>query len=181
MTQMLPWILGRGLGIAAYLTLTGLTCLGLWLRHPWRARSRAAPGPLLRVHAVLAALTGMLLVGHIVALVLDKYAGVGVAGALVPGQSGYRPLAVAFGTIAIYGGLLVGGTAALAGRLFGRAWRPIHRLAFAVFGLTWLHGLLAGSDALRLRWMYVATGALVVVLGATSRLASRVVLDRRAA
>jgi len=123
----------------------------------------------------------MLLIGHIVALVMDKYAGVGVVGALAPGSSGYRPLAVALGTLSIYAGLLVGGTAALAGRLFGRAWRPIHRLAFAVFGLAWLHGLLAGSDSPRLRLMYVATGAAVVVLGATSRLASRVALSRRAA
>ena len=182
MTHMLPWILGRGLGIAAYLSLTVLTCLGLWLRHPWRSRTGAgAPAKLLRVHAVLAAATGMLIVGHIVALVLDRYAGVGVAGAVVPGQSGYRPFAVALGTLSIYAGVLVGGTAALAGRLFGRAWRPVHRLAFAVFGLAWLHGLLAGSDSLRLHLMYVATGASVVVLGASSRLASRVALTRRAA
>lgn len=182
MTHMLPWILGRGLGIAAYLSLTALTGLGLWLRHPWRRRSGSGgSATVLRVHAFLAAATGMLIIGHIVALVLDKYAGVGVAGAVVPGQSSFRPLAVALGTLSIYAAVLVGGTAALAGRLFGRAWRPIHRLAFAVFGLAWMHGLLAGSDTMRLRLMYVATGAIVIVLGASSRLAGRVGLSRRVA
>jgi sulfoxide reductase heme-binding subunit YedZ len=180
--RMLPWVVGRGLGIAGYLALTVLTCIGLWLRHPWRLRRASLrPAPLIRVHAVIAALTGVLIVGHIVALVLDRYAGVGVAGAAVPGQSGYRPFAVALGTLSIYLGLAVGGTAALAGRLFGRSWRAIHRLSFAVFGLTWLHGLLAGSDTPRLRLMYVASGALVLGMGATSRLAPRVAVRGRPA
>jgi methionine sulfoxide reductase heme-binding subunit len=180
--RMLPWVVGRGLGIAGYLALTALTCIGLWLRHPWRRRHAGVrPASLIRVHAVLAALTGVLIVGHIVALVLDNYAGVGVAGATVPGQSGYRPFAVALGTLSIYLGLVVGGTAALAGRLFGRSWRAIHYLSFAVFGLSWLHGLLAGSDSPRLRLMYVATGALVLGTGVTSRVVPRVVVRRRPA
>ncbi len=42
--KMLPWILGRGLGVAAYVSLTAMVVLGLWLRHPWRARFRR-PSP----------------------------------------------------------------------------------------------------------------------------------------
>jgi len=180
--RMSPWVVGRGLGIAAYLALTLPTCMGLWLRHPWRLRRAGVrPAPMSRLHAVLAALTSVLIAGHVVALVLDSYAGVGIAGAAVPGQPGYRPFAVALGTMSVYLGRLVGGTAALAGRLFGRAWRPIHRVAFAVFGLSWLHGLLAGSDSPRLRMMYVASGVLVLSLGATSRLVPRVVVRRRPA
>ena len=37
--KMLPWILGRSLGVATYLSLTAMVVLGLWLRHPWRARA----------------------------------------------------------------------------------------------------------------------------------------------
>lgn len=170
-SQMLPWILGRGLGIAAYLALTALTAFGLWLRHPWRVRwPHPTPGVQLRVHAALAALTGVLVIGHVVALVLDRYAGVGW-GAVVPGAASYRPFAVALGTAALYGGLLVGGTAALAGRLFGRAWRPVHRIALVVFGMTWMHGLLAGSDTPQLRVMYVVSGFVVLGLWMSRRLA----------
>lgn len=172
--RMLPWVLGRGLGIAAYLSLTALTAFGLWLRHPAAQRLRwPAPVARIRAHAALAAATIVLVLGHIVALVLDSFAGVGVLGAVVPGASGYRPLAVALGTVSLYLAVLVGGSAALAGRMAGRAWRPIHQLAPAVFGLAWAHGLLAGSDSPRLRLMYVVSGGLVVVLAATQRLAQR--------
>src|SRR3954447_12390818 len=72
--RMLPWVLGRGLGIAGYLCLVALTAAGLWLRHPWRIRwRRPAVEAQLRLHAVLAAMTLVLVVGHVVALVLDTY------------------------------------------------------------------------------------------------------------
>ena len=171
--RMLPWVVGRGLGIAAYLSLTALTVMGLWLRHPWAQRWRTPlPATRIRVHAVLAAATLVFVIGHVVAIVLDSFAGVGLRGALVPGGSGYRPFAVALGTVSVYLALLVGGSAALAGRLAGRAWRPIHRVALVVFGLSWAHGLLAGSDTPRLRLMYVATGAVVAALAVSRRLLS---------
>jgi predicted ferric reductase len=171
MSGMLPWILGRGLGIAAYLSLTAVTVLGLWLRHPLARRWHwPAPVTRIRVHAVLAATTVVLILGHVVALVLDKFAGVGVLGAIVPGASGYRPLAVALGTVSVYLLLLVAGSAALAGRLVGRAWRPIHHAALVVFGLAWAHGILAGSDTSRLRPMYAVTGGIVALFAVTRRL-----------
>lgn len=171
MSGMLPWILGRGLGIAAYLSLTALTVLGLWLRHPLAQRWHW-PASLTRVrmHAVLAAATVALILGHVVALVLDKFAGVGVLGAIVPGASGFRPVAVALGTVSVYLMLLVAASAALAGRLAGRAWRPIHHAALVVFGIAWVHGLLAGSDTSRLRLMYAVTGGIVAVFAVTRRL-----------
>ena len=169
--RMLPWILGRGLGIAAYLSLTALTALGLWLRHPMAQRWRwPAAATRVRLHAVLAATTVVLVLGHVVALVLDSFAGVGMLGAVVPGASGFRPFAVALGTVSLYLALLVGGSAALAGHLTGRLWRPIHMAATFVCGLAWAHGLLAGSDTLRLRWMYAVTGGLVALLAVTRRL-----------
>lgn len=171
--RMLPWIMGRGLGLAAYAGLTALTALGLWMRHPWRARwPHPSPEVQLRLHATLAALTLVVLTGHVIALVADPWAGVPVVGAAVPGQSSYRPLAVGLGTVSVYLGLIVGASAALSGRLFGRAWLPLHRLAAAVFVTAWVHGVLAGSDTARLRPMYIATGVLVLVLAVTRRAAA---------
>ena len=169
--RMWPWIFGRGLGIAAYLALTALTAVGLWLRHPAAQRwSWPAPGTRIRAHAVLAALTITLILGHVVALVLDSFAHVGWLGAIVPGASGYRPMAVGLGTVSVYLALVVAATAALAGRLTGRLWRPIHRTAVVVFGLAWTHGLLAGSDGPRLRAMYAVTGGFIGILELTRRL-----------
>lgn len=170
--RMLPWIVGRGLGVAGYLALTALTAVGLWLRHPWRLRwQRPSPLTQMWVHASLAAVTALLVAGHVVALCLDRFAGVGWNGAFLPGQSTYRPLAVGLGSLGLYLGVLVGVSVPLAGRLLGRSWLPLHRLASAAFALVWLHGLLAGSDTARLRMVYGATGALVCALALSRRLA----------
>ncbi|MHB8439801.1 MAG: hypothetical protein ACYDD4_11660 [Acidimicrobiales bacterium] len=167
--RMLPWIVGRGLGIAAFLVLTALVMLGIWFSHPWRFRRPVVhPAVQLRAHALLAAATLGLVGGHVVALIADRFAGVGVAGAFVPGASGYRPAAVALGTVALYLGLAAGGTAALAGRILIRhRWLAVHRYAALVFAVCWFHGVLAGSDTPALRVLYLATGIGVLVLTIT--------------
>lgn len=163
---MLPWIVGRGLGIAAYLDLTALVLLGSWFSHPWRVRHPVLhPSTMLRAHAVLAGGFGFLVLGHVLALVADRYAGVGWRGALVPGAASYRPVAVALGVAALYLGLAAGGTAALAGRLLARRrWLSVHRAAYAAFALVWFHGVLAGSDTPALRVVYASTGLAVLAL-----------------
>ena len=170
--RMLPWVLGRGLGIGAYLIVTVLIMTGLWLRHPWRVRyPRPTAASLHHAHALLASVGLVLLVGHIVALAVDRFAGVGWSGAFIPGAAGYRPFAVALGTISVYLGVAVGATAAFAGWVGRRVWLPIHRLAAAIFGLAWAHGMLAGSDAKALQPMYLITGVALVGLAASRRLA----------
>lgn len=172
--RMLPWIVGRGLGIAAYLVLTALVLVGTWFSHPWRLRrSLFHPAVQLRAHAVLAAGVLVLVGGHVVALIADRFAKVGAVGAFVPGLSAYRSAAVALGTVALYLGLAAGCTAALAGRIFIRhRWLAVHRLAGLVFAACWFHGVLAGSDTPALRVMYVVTGLAVIVLVVTRHTAS---------
>jgi len=163
--RMLPWILGRGLGIACYMALTALVVLGIWLRHPWRTRVWSPrPESLLRAHVTLAACTITLLVGHLTAIALDRFAGVGWIGTFVPWHATYRPTAVALGTLALYALVLVAATAALAGSIGRRIWFPIHTVSATVFGLTLMHGVLSGSDSHALRWMYVVTGVAVVTV-----------------
>jgi predicted ferric reductase len=163
--RMLPWILSRALGLGAYVALSALVALGIWFRHPWRVHRRM-PGPhaLLRAHASLAAATVVLLAGHIVAVALDHFAGVGWAGVFVPWHAQYRPTAVALGSVAMYGIVLVVVTAALAGSVARRVWLPIHSTSAVLFGLCLAHGLLAGSDSHVLWSLYALSGALVGVL-----------------
>lgn len=166
--RMLPWILGRGLGVAAYLALTATVVLGLWLRHPWRARfRRPSAAAILWSHVVLAAGTVTLVAGHLIALALDRYAGVGWSGALVPWRSHFEPTPVALGTLALYGLVLVVATAALAGSIGRAVWFPVHSAAVLVFCVSLAHGATAGSDGGTLRWVYAASGLVVVVLQAT--------------
>ncbi|MHB1525224.1 MAG: hypothetical protein ACYDEA_06770 [Candidatus Dormibacteria bacterium] len=171
--RMLPWIVGRGLGIGAYLDLTALVLLGIWFRHPWRLRWPIVhPAVLIRAHSVLAVACGVLVLGHVGAMIADSYARVGWVGALVPGESGYRAFAVALGTLSLYLGAVVGLSARLAGVLAGRLWLPLHQLALVAFALGWAHSVLTGSDAAALRPMFAITGAMVVLLASSSRLAA---------
>ena len=172
-----PWIVGRGLGLAAYFALTLLVCLGIWLRHPWRFRwLLVRPETALRLHAALASATILLVLGHIASLASDSYAGVGWVGALLPGRSSYRTVPVALGVAAFWACLLVAGTARLGGRLVGRRWLPVHRLAAPIFATVFVHGVLAGTDTPRLRLVYVASGAVVLSLWLTRHLAQQPVL-----
>ena len=165
---MLPWILGRGLGVASYLALTGTVVLGLWLRHPWRARfRRPSAAGILWAHVSLAAATVTLVAGHVTALALDRYAGVGWSGTFLPWSAHYRPTPVALGTLALYGLVLVVATATLAGSIGRAVWFPVHSAAVLVFCVSLAHGVTAGSDGSALRWVYAASGLVVVVLQAT--------------
>ena len=172
--KMLPWILGRSLGLAAYLALTAMVVAGIWLRHPWRSRFRRPTATsILWIHVTLAAGTITLLAGHLTALALDRYAGVGWTGVFVPWGAQFRPTGVALGTFALYALLLVAATATLAGSIGRRIWFPIHTVSVLVFCLTLAHGAIAGSDNYSLRWVYVASGALVLVLQGTRWISGR--------
>ena len=173
--KMLPWIMGRSLGLASYLALTAMVGLGIWLRHPWRSRfPRPSATSILWAHVTLAAATLTLLAGHLTALALDRYACVGWTGIFVPWGATFRPTGVALGTFAFYALLLVTGTAGLAGSIGRRVWFPIHTVSVLVFCLALAHGALAGSDAYALRWIYVASGGLVLGLQSTRWIGGRV-------
>jgi hypothetical protein len=173
-SRYFPWIVGRALGLAAYLCLAVLVLLGIWLRHPWRFRWAVLHAETaLRYHAALAAATIVLVIGHLVSLASDSYAGVGWVGAILPGRSAYRTVPVAVGVAAFWACLLVAGTARLGARLVGRRWLPVHRLALPIFAAVFVHGVLSGTDTPRLRAFYVVTGMAVATVWLTRVLAAR--------
>lgn len=160
--RMAPWILGRATGVCAYLLLFALVLLGLVLAHPSRARSGGSTPTRIRSHIALALFTLAFTTFHVVVLATDRWAGVGWWGAVLPMHASYRPLAVTLGLLGLWTGLLVGATAAAAGRLPRRVWWPLHKVAAASFAMVWLHGVLAGSDTPALLGLYVGTGVAVV-------------------
>ena len=167
-SRYFPWLTGRALGIAAYIALTALVILGVWMRHPWRLRRPLVHSETrLRVHATLATATIALVAGHLVALASDKYAGVGWIGAFVPFKAVYRPTAVSLGVIAMLFMVLLFATARSAGRWGSRHWLSYHRLAVINFVLVWFHGVMAGTDTSALRVVYVITGGFIVFLTMT--------------
>ncbi len=164
--QLRIWLAARAAGITAYLLLTIQVVLGLVLSHPtnqttWRLSKHLFPWHENAWIFVLAFLGA-----HVVTIVVDPYAGVGIGGAIVPGLSSYRSSAVALGTLSLYALLVTGLSARYTKRLPTGVWLKIHRLALGVFVLGWLHGVLAGTDTTGLMPLYVVTGVVVATAAA---------------
>jgi len=130
--QMRLWLAGRATGMSAYLLLTAQIVFGLILSHPvnqstWKLSRRLYPW-----HENLWVFVLGFLAAHIVSIILDPYAGVGVAGALIPGLSSYRSVPVALGTLALYGLLIAGLTARYTKLLPPGVWLKLHRASLVV-------------------------------------------------
>jgi hypothetical protein len=171
--QLRIWLAARAGGIVTFLLLTFQICVGLVLSHPtnkstWKLSKRIYPW-----HAHLWVFVMAFLLVHIVSVVLDPYAKVTFAGALIPGLSEYRSSAVALGTMALYAFVLTAITARYTRLLPAGVWLAIHRLSLMVFVLAWLHSVLAGTDSGELGFMYIGTGLAVVLSGAYRYWASR--------
>jgi sulfoxide reductase heme-binding subunit YedZ len=164
--SMRIWLASRAAGVTAYLLLTMQVLLGLVLSHPtnqttWKLSKRLFPWHENAWIFVLAFLGA-----HIVTVVVDPYAGVGIGGTLIPGLSSYRSSAVALGTLGLYALLITGLTARYSKRLPAGIWLKIHRLSLLVFVLAWLHGVLSGTDTTGLMPVYLASGVAVVAAAA---------------
>lgn len=160
------WLAGRATGITAYLLLTVLVSLGLILSHPtnqstWKLSKRLFPW-----HENLFVFVVAFLVAHVVSIILDPYAGVGIAGSFVPGLSAYRSAPVALGTLGLYAALISGITGRWSSLLPKGVWLKLHRFALVAWIFSWLHGLLAGTDSLALVPLYVGTGVVVMLASA---------------
>ena len=164
--QMRIWMVARAAGITAYLILTFIVAVGLILSHPvnkstWKLSKRLFPW-----HENLLVFVIAFLAAHVVSLVLDPYAGVGIAGSLVPGLSSYRSIPVAIGVLAMYALLITGLTARYTKMLPPGTWLKIHRLSVLVWGASWAHGILAGTDSDFLAPLYVSTGLVILAAAA---------------
>jgi methionine sulfoxide reductase heme-binding subunit len=167
-TQLRPWIAARAMGVTAYLLLAFEVTLGLVLSHPrntveWRKTKQVFPW-----HEMVSVFTGAFLALHVALLAIDPYANVGVIGALVPGFSSYRPVAVGLGSVALYALIFTAVTAKWTRLLPSGWWLKVHRVAALVFLMTWVHAVTSGTDGSTLLPLYLATG-LPILAGVAHR------------
>ena len=161
------WLVSRGAGLAALVLLTLSTTLGALVSMRGRAHRRYVVQYLHRVFAGLG-LTVLLL--HIGTAIADSFAHVGWSGALIPFTSGYRPTAIALGTLAAYTFIAVAVLGLARGRMAAsargaRIWRSLHGLAYVGWGTAVLHGFTAGTDA-SVGWVrLIYVGSVAAVLG----------------
>lgn len=160
------WLAARAAGFVAFLLLTAEVAIGLLMSHPenptrWKLSKTVFPW-----HENLTVFTLAFVAAHVVSLVADPYAGVGIGGALIPGLSEYRSTPVALGVLAAYAALIVAATARFTSLLPRGVWLKIHRLSLGVWALAWLHGVYAGTDTTATAGLYLGSGLLLVLLAA---------------
>jgi sulfoxide reductase heme-binding subunit YedZ len=162
-TQIL-WFTTRGAGVVSLILFSAVACLGLLAV----ARTQSVRWPrflTVELHRNLALLSVVFLGIHIVTAVLDPFTNLGIAAALVPLASSYRPLPVAFGVVSVYLVLAIIITSLLREQIGHRVWRAIHWAAYAAWPLAVEHTLTAGSDAFAL-WLLAIQGACVLAVSA---------------
>ena len=164
MTSLLPWFVARASGMVAWMLLTSSVLWGLVLSTKLTALGRKPrPAWTLDLHRWLGGLATVFTGVHVLAVLADSSAHIGLEAALVPFASHWRPLAMAWGVVALYLLLAVELTS-LARKHLPRAWwRGIHMASFPLFLLATIHGFAAGTDARTWAFVLFAAAAAVPV------------------
>src|SRR5450432_1175457 len=162
------WYLTRDMAIAAYITLTLSVLFGLAISLS-RVTGERVMWHIQDLHYTFATLTGVLMVGHMLTLMLDSYLPFSITNLLIPfaQPKGVTALTVDLGVISFYGMAALLLSSWLKKRLVYTVWRAIHYVSFGTFILVTIHGWLTGSDSVT-TWMIslyfgctLAVGALI--------------------
>ncbi len=139
------WYLTRSAGLVSLILLSATVVLGTvasvgWTTDRWpRFLSQS-------VHRNLSLFCLALIGVHVLSTVGDGYVPIGLADAVIPFRSPYRPIWVGLGALALDMLLAVAVTSALRRRIGAAAWRGVHWLAYACWPIAVVHGLGSGSD-----------------------------------
>lgn len=159
------WYAARASGIAAYVVLSAVVCIGLTLGG--KAQSTRWPRFAVEdIHRFGGLLVGSLIGVHVAAIALDSFLPFSIVQLVVPFTARYRPLSTGLGIFAAEVLLALAITNHYRKRMPYRLWRLAHYANFAVWGLASVHGILAGTDrsASWLAILYGASIALVLAL-----------------
>ncbi len=172
------WLLARASGILAYVMLTLAVVAGLTLRTRLFGRA-VSPALVTAVHRTLSSVGLSAVVAHALLIGLDSEVDVPLVSLVVPGLSGYRPLATGLGVVALELWLLIQVSFRLRRRIGVKRWRALHMATFPTWGLAAAHGVFAGTDS-SVPWMQhayawsIAAVLFLVVIRIGSRAAPRV-------
>lgn len=175
--SQLWWWVARATGIVAWVMATAAVVWGLALSARL-GRHKKLPAWLLDLHRYLGTLTLAFVAVHLIALVADDYVDFGLRELFVPMGSAWRPGAVTWGVLALYGLVVVEVTSWAMRRLPRRVWHGIHGTSYLVFVAATVHGALAGADRDHPWLRVLAAAGVLLVAGLT---VARVVRGRNPA
>jgi predicted ferric reductase len=146
MNPQLWWYVARAGGLVAY-GLIVLSVAGGLLLSTRLLERKPPPEWVLDLHRFVGGLAVTFTAVHLGGLLLDDYVAFGPVDLLVPFAASWRPLAVAWGVLALYLLLAVQLTSLARARLPRRLWRRVHLSSFPLFVLASVHTVAAGTDA----------------------------------
>lgn len=120
------------------------------------------------VHGFLTVLWIPLSLGHVIALLFNRYAQIGLLDLVVPFGVSYGRLAIGLGTISAQLIVVVLLSTWLRSRLTVGQWRGFHRLSYVAFAAAFAHGIMSGTDLANpviaaLAWITAAAVTLVAL------------------
>lgn len=139
------WVLARVTGLASYAALAMAVVTGIALRTAlldWLAGNRV----LRSLHEYTTVLWLPLAGLHIVALLFDSTARIGLLDVLLPFHTSYGTLEIGLGVLSLDLVAAVTVTGLFKRAMPRGAWLWIHRLAYVAFALIFLHAMLSGTD-----------------------------------
>jgi sulfoxide reductase heme-binding subunit YedZ len=139
------WYLSRGTGAVSLVLLTISVVLGVVNVRQWSS-PRVPRFVVDGLHGTVSLLVLATLAVHIVTSVLDPFAPIRLVDAVLPFGSGYRPVWLGLGALALDLLIALVLTSLLRARLGYRGWRAVHWLAYACWPIALIHGLGTGSD-----------------------------------
>jgi methionine sulfoxide reductase heme-binding subunit len=161
----LYWYLTRSTGAVALVLLTLAIVVGVLDVQRWSS-ARYPRFVVDSLHRNVSLLALVFLVAHILTSVLDSFAPISLADAVVPFVGSYRPFWLGLGAVAFDLMLAVIVTSLLRARMGYSSWRAVHWLAYASWPIALLHGLGTGSDVKSSWLLLLSIGCLLSVLAA---------------
>ncbi|HEY4333892.1 MAG TPA: ferric reductase-like transmembrane domain-containing protein [Ilumatobacteraceae bacterium] len=180
LTQSLAlWYFTRGTGAMSLLLLTVAFVSGTPTLLSWGAEH--LPRLVVQLFHRNVSLLVMVFIGlHVATTVVDGFAPIGWLDAIVPFRSGYRPIWLGLGAVAVDLLVAVIITSLWRVRIGYATWRYVHMLTYLLWPIALVHALGTGSDT-RARWMWVLDGvcAVAVLASVLWRLTARRPADDR--
>jgi sulfoxide reductase heme-binding subunit YedZ len=163
-TSPVDWYAARAAGIAAYLILTTVVCLGMTMAG--RKQLKRWPRFALEdVHRFGGLLVGSLIVIHVATIAVDAYLPFSLTAIVVPLVASYRPIFTALGIVAAELLLALAITNRYRDRLPYAFWRRAHYLNLAIWTAATAHGLGSGTDRSTPWLLAIFAAAVASVLG----------------
>jgi len=156
------WYLSRASGIVAWALLTLAMVWGLLLSTRMFDR-RPSPKGLVDLHRFLGGIAVVFVGLHVGAIVADSYVHFGTADVLVPFATGWHPLAVAWGVVAMWILVAVEVTSLAMRHIPRRVWHAVHLSSYALFVSATVHAFAAGPDTRGQLFQLVSVAAIAIL------------------